>query len=229
MKRYALLLLPLLLLTGAIYRSKDINQSWRFDNAAILDQMDPLSGRWEILSPAKLNLSLLSQTIKYADFPKVLIKDNDYYDFVATTRVYISSGNEDTQSGGLVLRYRNLYSYYMLFINTKDKRITLTRAGMGGFKVVKRVNYSFEPDRWYTLSANCYLDRIRALVDDQVLLEAKDNGSTGGKIGLVTAGTSQVYFEALRVKAEGIEIIREPQPTQTQPTQTQPTQTQPSQ
>lgn len=209
MKKYLLILLIPLLLTGAIYRPKDINQSWRFDNEAVLDQLDPLSGKWIIVSPEKINKPLLTQTVKYADYPKILIKDNDYFDFDASTQIYISSENQDTQAGGLILRYRNLYSFYMLFVNAKDKRITLSRAGMGGMKVLKRVDYSFEPDRWYSLTANCYLDRIRASVDGALILDAKDDNSTGGKVGLVTAGTSRVYFEALQVRAQGIELVKQ--------------------
>jgi hypothetical protein len=209
MKKYLLLLTMALLFLGAIYRPKDVSQSWRFDTDAVLDQLDPLSGKWVIVSPDKINKPLLSQTVKYADYPKVLVKDNDYFDFDVSTRIYISSENQDTQAGGLILRYRNLYSFYMLFINTKDKRVTLSRASMGGMKVLKRVDYSFDPDRWYALTANCYLDRIRASVDGSLILEAKDNTSTGGKVGLVTAGTSKVYFEGLQVRAQGVEAVKQ--------------------
>ena len=36
----------------------------------------------------------------------------------------------------------------------------------------------------------------------RLLLEEEDEISTGGKVGLVTAGTSRVYFEGLQVKSE---------------------------
>jgi hypothetical protein len=122
------------------------------------------------------------------------------------TKIYVSSENQDTQAGGLILRYRNLYSFYMLFLNTKEKRMTLTKASLGGMKVVKRVNQEFAPDRWYDLRAVCYLDTIKAFVDGQLILEAKDQTSTGGKIGLVTAGTSRVYFDGLSIQAETIDV-----------------------
>lgn len=206
--KYAALILCLLL-SGFVYQPKEINQSWKFDVPEVLAQMDPLSGVWEVVTPAKLNLPLLTQSVKYADFPKVLIKENHYYDFDAVTRLYISSENEETQAGGLVLRYRNLYSFYMLILNTKDKRITLTKSTLGGFKIVKRINYEFAPDRWYELKASCYLDRINVSVDGQLILEATDKSTTGGKVGLVTAGTSQVYFEGLRVNSQRIEVVKQ--------------------
>jgi hypothetical protein len=44
-------------------------------------------------------------------------------------------------------------------------------------------------------------------VDNQLIIEAEDKVSTGGKIGLVTAGTSSVYFENLQVKSEVFEVV----------------------
>jgi hypothetical protein len=207
--KYVILVLLGLLSDGFIYQPKEINQSWKFDAPEVLDQLDPLSGIWEVVTPEKLNLPLLTQSVKYADYPKVLLKNNNYYDFEVVTRLYISADNQDTQAGGLVLRYRNLYSFYMLIMNTKDKRITLTRATLGGFKIVKRINYEFAPDRWYELKANCYLDQIKVSVDGQLILEAEDKSTTGGKVGLVTAGTSLVYFEGLLVSSQKIEAVKQ--------------------
>jgi len=207
-KKAALLFLLTLTLFAATYTPRSINQNWKFDSDGTLDSLDPISGKWEIVTPPKLNQPLLSQSVKYADFPKALMKDRDYFDFDTSVRIYVSSENQDTQAGGLVLRYRNLYSFYMLFLNTKDKRITLTKASLGGMKVVKRVNHEFAPDRWYELKAICYLDSIRAFVDGEQLLDARDETSTGGKIGLVTAGTSRVYFDNLQVSAQAFDVKR---------------------
>jgi len=206
MKKTGVLAALALSLLAATYSSTFTNQKWKFDNPSVLDQMEPLSGKWEIVTPPKLNLPLLVQSVKYADFPKVLLKDNNYFDFDISTKMYISNENKDTQSGGLILRYRNLYSFYMLFLNSKDKRMTLTKASLGGFKVVKRVNSEFQPDRWYELKAECYLNHIKGYVDGQQILEADDDTSTGGKIGLVTAGTSRIYFDGMQINAQKIDI-----------------------
>lgn len=208
MKKVLCLLLISGCLIAATYQPRSISQDWKFNSPETLDQLDPVSGKWEIVTPPKLNQPFLSQSVKYADFPKVLLKDKDFYDFDASVRLYVSSENQDTQAGGLVLRYRNLYSFYMLFLNTKDKRITLTKASLGGMKVVRRVDQEFSPDRWYELRAHCYLDSVQAFVNGQMVLDAKDSTSTGGKIGLVTAGTSRVYFDDLRVNAQSFEIVR---------------------
>ena len=208
MKKHLVLLLFPLLLSAITYRSEIVKQSWKFDSAEVLDLLDPVSGKWGINAPPKLNQSVLTQGVKYADFPKVLLKNHDFFDFDVVTKIYISSENQDTQAGGLILRYRNLYSFYMLFLNAKEKRMTLTKASLGGMKVVKRVNHEFAPDRWYELKANCYLDRVKAFVDGQLILEAKDDTSTGGKIGLVTAGTSQVYFQDLNVSSEILQAAK---------------------
>jgi hypothetical protein len=209
MKKYAMLLLLSLLWMGATYTSRGMDQSWRFDRPEALEEIDAISGKWETVTPQKLNIPILSQTVKYADYPKALLKGHDFYDFEVSTRIYISSENEDIQAGGLILRYRNLYSYYMLFLNTKDKRITLTRAALRGIKPLKRENRSVQPDRWYELKAVCYLDRIRAYLDGEPVLDVKDETSTGGQVGLVTGGTSVVYFENIQVRSEKIEVTRE--------------------
>ncbi len=205
-KRFWIALVPLVCL-ALTYQSRFVNQSWKFDNPAVVDQLSPISGAWVVVTPPKINQPVLSQTVKYADYPKVLMKDRDYFDFEASTKIYISSDSQDTQAGGLILRYRNLFSFYMLFLNSKDQRLTLTRASRGGMKVLKRVEKSFLPDRWYELKAVCYLDRLKAYVDGQLIIEVEDEVSTGGKIGLVTAGTSSVYFQNLTVKSETFEAV----------------------
>ncbi len=206
-KRFWFALLPLILVSAS-YQSQFISQNWKFDNPSIVDQLSPISGSWTVTTQSKLNQPLLTQLVKYADYPKVLLKDRDFYDFEASTRIYVSSENQDTQAGGLIVRYRNLYSFYMLFLNTKDQRLTLTRASRGGIKVLKRVNQSLTPDRWYELKAVCYLDRLKAYVDNQLIIEVEDDVSTGGKIGLVTAGTSRVFFDGLQIKSEVFETVR---------------------
>ena len=204
-KCFWIVALPLLL-CGATYQARLVSQNWKFDNPAIVEQLNPISGAWEVITPPKLNLPVLSQSVKYADYPKVLIKDRDYFDFELSTRIYISGENQETQAGGLIFRYRNLYSFYMLFLNAKDQRLTLTRASRGGMKVLKRVDQGFSADRWYELKTICYLDRLKAYVDNKLILEVEDEVSTGGKVGLVTAGTSRVYFEGLQIKSEAYDV-----------------------
>lgn len=206
MKKKLILILLSLLMTAAItYQSRTTTQSWKLDSPDVLDQMDAISGKWEVITPEALKQPVLTQSVKYADFPKTLFRDHDFYDFESTVKLYISSENTETQSAGMVLRYRNLYSFYMLFLNTKDKRITLTRASLMGLKIVKRVNHDFEPDKWYELKASCNLNHFKIFVDNELVLEADDNVSTGGKIGLVTAGTSRAYFSDLQINSETIE------------------------
>jgi 3-keto-disaccharide hydrolase len=199
-------LLPLFLIAAIVYQPKTVSQNWKLNDASVLSQMDPISGRWEVVTPDKLKEPLLSQLIKYADFPKILFRNHDYYDFDASVNIYVSSEFADVQSGGLVLRYRNLYSFYMLFLNAKDKRITLTKASLYGLKVLKRFNYDFQPDHWYELKATCYLNHIKATVDNNVMFEVEDNTATGGKVGLVTAGPSKVYFRNYQINAQAIDL-----------------------
>jgi hypothetical protein len=209
MKKYLLIALIPLLFCGATYRSRLVSQSWKFDSPAALQQLSPISGAWEIVTPPKLNVPVLTQTVKYADYPKTVIKDRDYFDFELSTRIFISSEYQDTQAGGLIFRYRNLYSFYMLFLNAKDQRLTMTRASRGGIKVMQRMNEPVVPDRWYELKVVCYLDELKAYLDNKLVLEVQDDNSTGGKVGLVTAGPSRVYFEALQTKSEVFDIVPE--------------------
>lgn len=207
MKKLACVVLLSMICLAATYESQVTQVSWKFDNPAIVEQqMNSISGKWEVITPPQFNTNMLTQSVKYADFPKVLMKERDFFDFQASTRIYVSSENENVQAGGLILRYRNLYSFYMLFLNTKDKRVTLTRAARGGLKVLQRTEGPFTPDRWYELKATCYLDQIRVYIDNQLLIEVKDKTSTGGKVGLVTASTSKVFFDDLKVQAESISV-----------------------
>src|SRR5262245_3156345 len=97
-KKYAiLLLLPFFLMGAAVYKSREVSQNWVFDAESSLELLEPISGKWVIETPEKLKQTLLSQTIKYADFPKALIKDHEFYDFEATTRIYINGENADVQ------------------------------------------------------------------------------------------------------------------------------------
>jgi len=208
MRKHALLIVILLSigLMAASYQSRTVTQTWKFQADDALSYFEPISGKWSITTPASLKEPLLSQSIKYADFPKILTKDS-FYDFTASTRLYISNDSTDVQSGGMVFRYRNLFSYYLLFVNAKDKRVTLTRASLGGIKALKRQNLPIESNRWYNLKVHCYLDQIKVSLDDQPVIEYKDDTSTGGRVGLVTAGTSVVYFRELIVDNESVETV----------------------
>lgn len=208
MKKILLLLClsPLLALT---FNSKPVDQTWELGKPEILDHLDALSGKWDVITPDALKVPVLTQQVKYADYPKCVIKDKDFYDFTVSTHLYINGENKDVQAAGLVLRYRNLYSYYMLFVNAKDKRITLTRSAMGGMKALKRVNHNFSPDKWYDLKATCSMNHIKAFVDGEELIAVDDSTSTGGKVGLVAAGTTKVYFDRLSVQSETIEPVRQ--------------------
>ena len=55
---------------------------------------------------------------------------------------------------------------------------------------------------------------IKVFVDGEPIFEAQDQTSTGGKVGLVTAGTSEVYFDGLTIRSEEIEPVSSNSPPQ---------------
>src|SRR5437763_7444414 len=90
-KTFLLLCLSAILLAATTYTQRSLNQSWKLDNASIGEELDPISGKWEVITAPKINMPVLTQSVKYADYPKVLFKDHDYYDFDVSTKLYISS------------------------------------------------------------------------------------------------------------------------------------------
>lgn len=175
--------------------------TWHIDKSMEFP-FDELSGVWKIVQKKfeGSNLYVLNQKLKYLDFPK-LISKRSYYDFTLTAKLYISSEEKENQAAGLIFRYRNSFKYYMLIADAKDKEINLIRNNYS-IKSIKKVNYTVEPDKWFTLSIKCNLDKLTAYINGQELFSVIDDTSTGGKLGLVTYKNSIIYFSNIDLETE---------------------------
>lgn len=224
----ALFIIPFTLLNKTSYTQEKFqlqkkNYIWKIDAESIQLPFKDLSGIWKI-EPISMDEHkyALTQKLNYIDFPK-LLSEQSFYDFTFSAKIYLkedknikkpnkkesSSSKKDKQyyeedesvAAGLIFRYRNNFKYYMIFIDATEDEIDLLKNNYGK-KIIKKINYTIDTDKWYTLSIRCYLDEIAFFLDDKEMFRLNDSASTGGKIGLVTYKKTTAYFNDLILDTE---------------------------
>lgn len=199
------------------------NYIWNIDNESIQLPFKDLSGIWKIESISTNEYKFaLTQKLQYIDFTK-LLSEKSFYDFTFTAKIYLkedenikklnkkesASSKKDKEyyeedesiAAGLIFRYRNNFKYYMIFIDATENEIDLIRNNYGK-KIIKKINYTIDNNKWYKLSIKCYLDEIVVSLDDKEMYRINDSASTGGKIGLVTYKRTTAYFNDLTLETE---------------------------
>jgi hypothetical protein len=191
---------------------------WKIDNESIQLPFKELSGVWKI---ENINLDntkfALSQKLKYLDFARY-ISNQSFYDFTFSARIYLKDDNNSVQSqpkkkmekddedeesiaAGLIFRHRNNFKYYMVFIDATEDEIDLVKNDYGK-KIIKKLKYSIETNKWYKLSVKCYLENITIYLDDKEIFSINDSTSTGGKVGFVTYKKTIAYFNDIKIDTE---------------------------
>ena len=110
-------------------------------------------------------------------------------------------------AGGLMLRYRGPFAFVAAVADARTRKLYLLRMTVQGLKVLKKADIPVELNTWYRLRAVCYLDQIVLYWNGQPVIRARERRLTGGRIGLLTIGTSRVYFDDFRVQTERIRMV----------------------
>jgi hypothetical protein len=99
----------------------------------------------------------------------------------------------------MLWRYRDKDNYYLFTMDDKLSARRLVRVANGLPTVLASDRGGFTPYRWYDLECSAIGDRLRVMLDGQVLFDVQDSTHVRGKVGLGTWLSSLVAFDRLRV------------------------------
>ncbi len=134
-------------------------------------------------------------------FPVLIADKEEYGDFDATVKGKALSGKVD-QGIGLVFRFRDPKSYYIVRANALENNFRLYRMVNGRRLQFASANVKVTSGEWHTLRAVAKGDHIVCYYDGKPLIDAHDKTYTTGKIGLWTKADSVIAFDDLAVSSQ---------------------------
>ena len=131
-------------------------------------------------------------------FPVLIADSGEYSDLDVSMKVKAISGKVD-QGMGLVFRFRDANSYYIVRANSLENNFRLYRMVNGKRLQFAGANVKVSSGQWHTLRVVAKGDHITCWFDRQQLIDANDKTYTTGKIGLWTKADSVIAFDDLAV------------------------------
>ena len=131
-------------------------------------------------------------------FPVLIADKGEYADLDLTVKAKSISGKID-QGMGLVFRFRDPKSYYIVRANALENNFRLYRMVNGRRLQFAGANVKVSSNQWHTLRVSAQGDHITCWFDGKQLIDAHDKTYATGKIGLWTKADSVIAFDDLTV------------------------------
>ena len=133
-------------------------------------------------------------------FPVLIADKGEYSDLDASMKGKALSGKVD-QGMGLVFRFRDPKSYYIVRANALENNFRLYKMVNGKRLQFAGANVKVSSNEWHTLRAVVKGDHIICYFDGKALIDAHDKTYTTGKVGLWTKADSIIAFDDLTVSS----------------------------
>lgn len=134
-------------------------------------------------------------------FPVLIADKGEYGDLDVSVKGKALSGKVD-QGIGLVFRFRDPNSYYVVRANALENNFRLYRMVNGRRLQFAGVNVKVTSAEWHTLRVVAKADHIVCYFDGKPLIDAHDRTYSSGKIGLWTKADSVIAFDDLAVSSQ---------------------------
>jgi Domain of Unknown Function (DUF1080) len=164
---------------------------------------DEPAGKWLIkaMPGAPSGKLVVQQT--YADatdarYPILISDKGEYGDVDVSVKAKSLSGKID-QGMGLVFRFSDPKSYYIVRANALENNFRLYRMVNGKRLQFASASTKVTPNQWHTLRVVAKGDHIVCYFDGKALIDAHDKTYTKGKVGLWTKADSIIAFDDLAV------------------------------
>jgi len=131
-------------------------------------------------------------------FPVLIADAGEYSDLDVSVKAKALSGKID-QGMGLVFRFRDPKSYYIVRANALEDNFRLYKMVNGKRLQFAGANVKVATNQWHALRVVTQGDRIRCFFDGKQLIDATDKTYKTGKIGLWTKADSIIAFDDLVV------------------------------
>ena len=133
-----------------------------------------------------------------ARYPILIADKGEYADADVSVKAKSLSGKVD-QGMGLVFRFRDPKSYYVVRANALENNFRLYRMVNGVRIQFAGANGKVAPNQWHTLRVVAKGDHIVCYFDGKALIDTHDKTYTKGKVGLWTKADSIIAFDDLAV------------------------------
>jgi hypothetical protein len=133
-------------------------------------------------------------------FPVLIADNGEYADLDLSVKGKSISGKVD-QGMGLVFRFRDPKSYYIVRANALEDNFRLYRMVDGRRLQFASAKVKVDSGRWHTLRVVAKGDYIVCYFNGKPLIDARDATYKTGKIGLWTKADSVIAFDDLTVSA----------------------------
>ena len=134
-------------------------------------------------------------------FPVLIADKGEYADLDVSVKGKAISGKVD-QGIGLVFRFRDPKSYYIVRANALENNFRLYRMVNGRRLQFAGANVKVPSGTWHTLRVVAKGDHITCYFNGKALIDAHDRTYTTGKIGLWTKADSVIAFDDLQVATQ---------------------------
>jgi Domain of Unknown Function (DUF1080) len=131
-------------------------------------------------------------------FPVLIADIGEYSDLDVSMKAKSISGKVD-QGMGLVFRFRDPKSYYIVRANALEDNFRLYRMVNGKRLQFAGANVKVPANQWHTIRVVAKGDHITCWFDGKQLIDAHDKTYTTGKIGFWTKADSVIAFDDLTV------------------------------
>jgi hypothetical protein len=131
-------------------------------------------------------------------FPILIANQGEYADVDLSVKGKALSGKVD-QGMGLVFRFRDPKSYYIIRANALENNFRLYRMVNGRRLQFAGANVKVTTGQWHTLRVVAKGDHITGYYDGKPLIDAHDKTYDKGRIGLWTKADSVIAFDDLEV------------------------------
>ena len=133
-----------------------------------------------------------------ARYPILIAEKGEYGDVDVSVKAKSLSGKVD-QGMGLVFRFRDPKSYYVVRANALENNFRLYRMVNGLRIQFAGANGKVAPNQWHTLRVVAKGDHIVCYFDGKALIDTHDKTYTKGKVGVWTKADSIIAFDDFAV------------------------------
>ena len=161
------------------------------------------AGKWLVkqMGDAPSGKNVVEQTDADATdtrFPILVADQGEYSDLDVSVKAKAISGKGD-QGMGIVFRFRDPNSYYIVRANALENNYRLYRMVHGKRIQFAGANVKVPSGQWHTLGVVAKGDHIICYFDGKALIDAHDQTYRTGKVGLWTKADSVTAFDDLAV------------------------------